>query len=477
MSRQDAPRDGPASAPPGAILRQVMAASLPVFMSQLRLPTGRLLEVAKHQEEWCGLLTSSKRLALLAPRDHSKTTTGLAYLLWRMFQVGIDPLTGRVREGCHFEAVLVSATEDQAGQLMKRFTELLQANAWLFGEPALRNEWQASLTTRASQDSVTLRSGATLRVCSFAASVRGMHPDLLLFDDVLNDQNSLSHVQREKTWRRFTHTFLPMNPDRFVILGTTLHADDLFHRLAPARERTADGRLSTATIAGAFGFTLKRYPALDVEHGTALWPSRYSSEELLAMRESDPLMFSLEFQNDPRDDAASLFPRELTDRAVDAGADLGQVAFYRPANGEWVFLGLDPAVSGAIGSDATAVMVAVWDYATQHRRVLFARTYHGLDYDAQVTLIRELCVAYGVHFGRVEDNGFQSWLLDGLARYPETREIVKGHTTGRQKASSDRGVLSLRLPLLGGLWIMPSRGPLDREFCRLWQAEDRKSVV
>lgn len=70
------------------------------------------------------------------------------------------------------------------------------------------------------------------------------------------------------------------------------------------------------------GFRWVRYRALDEATGEALWPEVHGAAELYAIRDTDPLVFGREFQNEPRDDAASMFPYELTERSIAAGAAL-----------------------------------------------------------------------------------------------------------------------------------------------------------
>src|SRR5664280_3502811 len=99
---------------------------------------------------------------------------------------------------------------------------------------------------------------------------------------------------------------------------------------------------------------------------------------------------------------------------------------YRNAPGGVVVLGLDPAVAEGATANYTVAVVAAVDTATMRRRVLTIRRHRGLGLDAQVALVRELCSSYDVTLGIVEDNGFQTWLLQALRRHPETAHRVFG---------------------------------------------------
>ena len=116
---------------PTDVVRALMFESLPYFMSQLLDVDGRPLQVAAHHMAWCRLIMAHARLVLLAPRDHSKTTFALVFVMWMFFRHAIDPATGRPRTTAsgNYLAVLFSATQDQASVLMARFRDLLAVNA------------------------------------------------------------------------------------------------------------------------------------------------------------------------------------------------------------------------------------------------------------------------------------------------------------------------------------------------------------
>ena len=174
--------------------------------------------------------------------------------------------------------------------------------------------------------------------------------------------------------------------------------------------------------------------------------------------------------NDPRDDAASLFPSALTDRAIAAGADLTFASSWKSA-GEVVVLGADVAISEHARADFTVVIVAAYSITTGCRRILEAQRHKGLNLRAQEDLIADLCARFDVTAAVVEDNGFQKWLLERLEQRPETRGRVHGHTTGRDKRSAQEGILRLRRALLADQSLVPSGDALSRRFARAWQDE------
>ena len=367
-----------------------------LFMNSLRDEQGRALMVELHQREWLRLFRSHERLTLLAPRDHGKSTCVAAYLLWHAWRLNRHPDTGRLLDGQpegSFEAVMWSATLDQAIHLYERIRALMLANEWLFLDilpdggrttrVAARDAWSRKRTR--------LRNGFEFSVRAFRTSTRGLHPDLIILDDVLSDANSLSSFQRNQTWRHFAGTILPMNPKQLIVVGTAFHHDDLLHRLRPKPR-------PEATAQDHSTWAWQKYRALDAAEGVALWPARHPVEELLRRREFDPVAFAREFQNDPTDEASSLFPFSQTERMLDPTATFGRSDRTLRDN-EVVVLGYDVAASGGAGADFCSLTVLAVDLQTLHRRFLWGYRAKGLAFDEQVDLLRTTYRTYGVRVG------------------------------------------------------------------------------
>ncbi len=450
---------------PEEVSAAALAASFALFLSVLVDAAGRPYELPAHLLAWARLIETEQRLVLRAPRSHGKTTLLLAYVAWCCWRHGRTDGVRMADDAGTFEAVLFSATREQALELMMRFRDLLLANEVLFGDILPEGAPGARGQTRWSATEVRLRNRARLGIRAYRTSVRGMHPDLLLLDDVLNDANSLNSEQRERTYGYFMSTLMPMNASQIVVIGTAIHQDDLLSHLGRGMG-TGQDRHHTR-----LGFRAETYRALDEETGETLWPERFPAPELLALRDTDPLIFSREYQNDPRDDAASLFPYQLIQRAIDAGASLTLGSGHPASRDEIVVLGVDPARSAAARADFMVVMVAAWDPSTGGRRILDIRREKGLDFDAQVELLCDLAVRYHVLIGVVEDNGFQQWLLDELGKRPETRGLMFGHRTGSNKGDLQDGIPRLVLAFKAGSWIVPSGDAASLRMARQFQRE------
>ena len=219
------------------------------------------------------------------------------------------------------------------------------------------------------------------------------------------------------------------------------------------------------------GFRAETYRALNEVTGDTLWPEPFPADKLQALRDEDPLIFSREYQNDPRDDAASLFPYALVQRAIDASADLALGMEYPAVGREVVVLGVDLAQSASARADYTAAVAVAWDPLTGTRRVLDIRREKGLDFRAQVELVRDLVIRHRVLRGVIENNGFQQWLLDELSNVPELRGRLEGHRTGLAKGDLRDGIPGLAHEFQPGRWIIPSRDAHSRQLANILRTE------
>ena len=449
------PPRAPARAAYAALLRQ----DFTFFMSQLRAANGQPLIVARHHQAWGRLMMQHERLVILAPRGHGKTTTAVAFVLWQIYRHAHPVKVGRGTSAPGtFSVLLFSATREQAKAVLELVRELLVANEALFGVVGPRGTAAARRRgERWAEFGVHLASGADVRIRAYGRFSRGPHPNVVLLDDVESEENTSTLTKRDKAYQYFSGTLLPMQTDRILLLGTALHADDLLHRL---------GAPATAPP----GFEWVKYCALDEATGEALWPEKHPAAKLLEFQAFDPLMFSREYQNDPRDDASSMFPRPLTDSLTVKGVPF-LPSYRRTTEREVVVLGQDMALSEHVGADYTVQMVVVWSRETQKRRLIFARRARGLTFREQVDWLCEACERYHVDLAVVENNGFQKWLFQESQHHPETAGRVVGHRTGQEKADLDEGVPALKIVFQNGLWEVPIGDDESAAFFHVWQAE------
>ncbi len=147
-----------------------------------------------------------------------------------------------------------------------------------------------------------LAGGATIAANGMGGTLLGTRsgadrPDLIVGDDLQPGEVDNSPELVRKNESRLLRNILPMNTRAVVaVTGTVTMRDDLIHPVVHAALR----RPGAPSWVVRERFTPHYYPALRPD-GTSLWPQRWPVGELVAMREADPLGFSLNYQNDPSD--------------------------------------------------------------------------------------------------------------------------------------------------------------------------------
>lgn len=172
--------------------------------------------------EWCKLAMTETRLCVVAPRDHSKTET-----------FTVNQLAWRIEHTPGIQCVAFTSEGELAKDLKSRVDEAVYQSKPVLVEEA--REQNARRTEYAN--------GAQIMVRTTGQKVRGLHPDIIVGDDVLEETNTLTHYQRKKverwwfgtvegmahpgTWRVVGRHRIWMPPTRIHLVGTPFHSADL----------------------------------------------------------------------------------------------------------------------------------------------------------------------------------------------------------------------------------------------------------
>lgn len=410
----------------------------------------------------CITVDSPSRLYLAGPSmvPTHNTWTALCYLMWKCWKHNRDA-TGALKSGQpdgEFQAILFSDTYNQAAEFFSKMQMLVLANEELFGDilPTGSKGAKASIKEAWTGGHIRFRNRADVSIRSFGTGTRGLHPDLIVCDDILSDSNASTQYQRAKVWKYFVGTIDPMlgPKGQLIVIGTAQHHSDLLHKLRKVG-----------------GWKWVKYRSVNWDTGRVLWPDRHDITDLKQKQTMDPILFSREYQNDPRDDASSYFPLTLTSPVLDQGKHLTMVDQYMKQPGEIIVLSADFAMSESIGADYCVVMVAKLNIANQKRELIWAVRDKGWSFQTQVNALRFACRMFDVDLGIVENNSFQRWVRQETERWPETAGKILGHQTGIEKISMKDGIPMLTLPLSQRLWTFPSADDRSRDFAHIWQSE------
>lgn len=252
-----------------------------------------------HKEIYQIFQGNEKRIAIGAPRGHSKTTiTDLVYLSWVI-----------VNKKSKF-ILLVSDTYSQSVLFLEALKAEFEANEKLkgsYGDMASKNWSEGEIVV----------NGIMIKALGAGMKVRGLkfresRPDLIIVDDLENDELVENKERREKLERWFNGALVPsMDKDgRIIIIGTILHYDSLLCKMLDKDKYTE--------------YFKKTYKALT--DGKALWEEHLNIEELGKIKQDyiakgQGYLFYQEYQNDPVSDENRKFKIEkfkyYTDEEID----------------------------------------------------------------------------------------------------------------------------------------------------------------
>jgi len=143
-----------------------------------------------HIGDWMDLFADRKdasvhRVCIIAPRDHSKSTTLRVKILHHC-------LFERWRDK-PFTVWLFSASKDLAARRLEEMKDDLRRH------PELRKYLHPRRGTKLE---LRLTNGAVIRATGVGAAIRGEHPACIILDDVLDDMGEMNHEQTRHWFRK-----------------------------------------------------------------------------------------------------------------------------------------------------------------------------------------------------------------------------------------------------------------------------------
>lgn len=176
--------------------------------------------------EWCELRMTATRLAVIAPREHAKSET--------------FTINGTAWESIYTPGLwtyIFAQTLDQAKVMLSRTITVVEKTA----------PWMVSGATERNSTHIKFANDAVIDVAGAGKAVRGVHPDRIIGDDVLEEGSAATSHQRkrmEKWWfgaiggmahpgtKRTvgvgdTARDIWMEPTRIFLVGTPFHSQDL----------------------------------------------------------------------------------------------------------------------------------------------------------------------------------------------------------------------------------------------------------
>jgi len=317
-----------------------------------------------HKEIIQAIESRHNKILILIPREHGKTTLLIGYVIYVL-------LTRKYRF-----ILFVSSSQSQARRIASTVKIEFETNQNLiqdFGN-LQGSVWQS--------EEITLINGARLIIVGMGTGIRGMNiqgqrPDLIILDDVETDKHHYSAVESERLKKIFYHAILNLGKNaKIIVIGTMGAKHGLLYELTTKND-----------------WKIIKYSA--IVNNKPLWPERWSLKDLERKRmEIGDVAFQREFMNELVETEQVFSPME-----IDTIPPLNQVVG-----------GIDFATGR--GKDYNAFVIVGFD----GKNYYVVNAIQGKNVQKFITQVKTLSQEYGVKQIYAEQNNFQSFIVQELAR-------------------------------------------------------------
>ena len=323
------------------------------------------------------------RVCVIAPRDHSKSTTLRVKLLH-------SALFAKWRDK-PFSCWLFSASKDLA---IRRLEEIRED---------MKRHHQLSRyldTKRGNKLELRFTIGAWIRATSVGSAIRGEHPACIAFDDVLDDSGDMNYDGLRQWFRKKVTPMLSPGTSIYVV-GTPMSMNDLYHTEMLENDTWKSGSWSAVKNWDEYKTDPESVTAIE------LWPEFRPIDFLLEQKDAmGELSFIQEYMCKVIDDEASVFPRSITR----CNLDLDRIIVPERMDNLKYAIGFDPA--HGLGQDySVMICLAQDDEGYIHFIDMWRRNDFSPDRQADMMIVWSK--QYGTPPFAVEAVGFQS-LYAGL---------------------------------------------------------------
>lgn len=408
--------------------------------------------------EWQEAWLTKRRVVFHGATGFGKTEQVIYHLLWR---IGRQP---------SIRILLLGKQQENAKKLLRKIRRQIEDN------PMVRLVFPELLPGAPWTDDRLRVAGAgldttsdTIETYGLDSSPQGARADIVLADDVVDFENSLTEYQRKKLIAFIDQAIRTRltTTGQFFMLANAWHQDDVafdYSRRSAVHYRA--------------------YPAID-DHGRLLWPSFRSQAWLDEERGSMPLAsFERMYLCRPRSDETRIFQSAWFALSRQKGAGLRPQRAVRHAFDRQGNL-LDPhhlELMGVLMAQRLRVVIGV-DLAsgkTEKKRksdftVFFVLGIHAdgtrqvlwiekgrWSYDVSLEKLKLLNDRYRPDLFVVEDNGAQVALAQ-FARAGGLETPIMDFSTSAKKWHESLGIEELGVEMRAGRWSIPAPSASDTE--------------
>ena len=284
----------------------------------------------------------------------------------------------------------------------------------------------------------TIAKDPSIQAIGLHTGILGARLDLVVFDDVVDYENSRSTALREDTinWVKSTLFGRFAKETRVLGVGNAYHPEDLMHHLEKLP-----------------GWASFKFPVLD-KAGKSVWNHMFPLSRIQQKRdELGELEFARQMLCVARTDLESRFNSEWVDAAKALGSGIELVREYEPTSAEVVITGVDLGVQTHAKADMTVLFTIA---VSKHGKRVVLNIESGRW--AADEIVRR-CADHHKRYGSVivvENNAGQDFLVQFL-RLGHTNVPVKTHTTGKTKHHPVLGIEGMAVEFSKGDWVVPSK--------------------
>lgn len=413
-------------------------------------------KLSRVHKEMLQTVLLNRYVAIEVPVGHAKTTTiSKGYVLWRLW-----------REKRGFEICLTSSSLEQSMKVLYEIVSTIESNDFLKELiPQNRNDsW--------NKKQIETSKGTKFYVKPFNDSARGVHPDIIIYDDILRCGDSDMSQQDVKD--TFYSIFIPRGQTKrsqHILVGTPSAEKDLFDDI---EQKAKEGKqwkhihYSAITKTKAFGSINNPDDWLE-----SLWPERFPIEELKGIRENiSAQRFAREYLCEPQADGTSMFNQQKLAEGLDEEHEFE----YAKKNG-FTVIGLDIAYSTQSTADFTVITIAT----------LLQEPFQVTKYIDGRKVFKT--INDGVYLERVvRHHGVNSQTIKDLYDLYEANKIILDKSTGGVLVAGDLRQLGCnveeqafdsasRTMLLLSLWKVIEQGRLIIPFKKEGNSEQTINIV
>ena len=345
-----------------------------------------------------------------------------------LFELGKNPATRiAIVSNTHLQATKIvrsiSRYIEDSDPLHEVFPNLRKAEPWTSSQLFIQRP--------------TVSKDPSVQAFGVHGNVLGARIDLLIFDDVLDYENTRTPQLRQELWDWIQATLIGRLTRRakIVCVGTAFHPDDALHRFS---------KMST--------WHSERYPILHPKTGQSQWPERWPVHRIEQRRgELGPAEFARQMLCVARDDADARFKQEYIDRALKRGKGRRLAyALESVPDGCHVYTGVDLGVQKHKKSGFT-VLFTLLVHPNGDREVINieAGKWSGPEIVQRIYDTHRRYMSIMI----VENNAAQDFLVQFAQE--GSAVPIKPFTTGRNKANPEFGVESIATEMASGKWVIP----------------------